>query len=52
MVDNKNFPLKKDTYEIVGCAMEVMNVLGHGLLEKPYKNALVVELKLKEINFE
>ena len=52
MVDNKNFPLKEDTYEIIGCAMEVINVLGHGLLEKPYENALVVELRLKEINFE
>jgi hypothetical protein len=26
--------------------MEVLNTLGHGLLEKPYENALVVELGL------
>ena len=29
--------------------MEVLNALGHGLLEKPYENALVVELGLRGI---
>ena len=29
--------------------MEVLNTLGHGLPEKPYENALVVELGLKGI---
>jgi len=28
--------------------MEVLNALGHGLLEKPYENALVVDLGLKD----
>ena len=37
------------TREIIGAAMEVLNVLGHGLLEKPYENALVVELGLRRI---
>ena len=37
------------THEIIGSAMEVLNVLGHGLLEKPYENALVVELQLRKI---
>ncbi len=32
--------------------MEVMNTLGHGLLEKPYENALAVELRLRGIPFE
>ena len=41
--------LKDEVYQIVGCAMEVLNVLGHGLLEKPYENALVVEFGLKKI---
>ena len=41
--------LKKEVFDVVGCAMEVLNELGHGLLEKPYKNALVVELGLKNI---
>jgi len=32
-------------FEIVGASFEVHNVLGHGLHEKPYENALVVELR-------
>jgi GxxExxY protein len=32
------------TYSILGCAMEVANTLGHGLHEKPYENALLLEL--------
>lgn len=35
------------TYEIVGCAIEVLNSLGHGFHEKPYENALVVEFGLR-----
>ncbi len=31
--------LKEETYRIMGSAMEVLNTLGHGLLEKPYENA-------------
>lgn len=41
-----------DTEEVIGAAMEVLNVLGHGLLEKPCENALAVELKLRGIPFE
>lgn len=41
--------LKNEVFDVVGCAMEVLNGLGHGLLEKPYENALVVELGLKNI---
>lgn len=37
------------THQIIGAAMEVLNELGHGLLEKPYENALVVEFRLKGI---
>ena len=36
--------LKEEVFEVVGCAMEVLNELEHGLLEKPCENALVVEL--------
>jgi len=43
---------KKEVFEVVGCAMEVLNELGHGLLEKPYENALVVEFGLKNIPVE
>jgi GxxExxY protein len=40
------------TFAIIGCAMEVLNTLGHGLHEKPYENALVVELGPKSIPSE
>ncbi len=41
--------LKEEAFAVVGCAMEVLNELGHGLLEKPYENALAVEFGLKGI---
>jgi len=41
--------LKDEVFEVVGCAMTVLNELGHGLLEKPYENALVVEFGLQSI---
>lgn len=44
--------LKEEVYQVVGCAMEVLNTLGHGLLEKPYENALVVEFGLKDIPYK
>lgn len=46
---DKELILKEEVHRIVGCAMEVLNVLGHGLLEKPYENALVVEFNLQGI---
>ena len=36
---------RDEVCRIVGAAMEVLNGLGHGLHEKPYENALVVELQ-------
>ena len=43
--------LKEEVYSIIGCAIEVLNELGHGLHEKPYENALVVEFGLRKIPF-
>jgi len=43
---------QEETEQIIGCAMEVLNTLGHGLLEKPYENALVVEFKLRGIPYQ
>jgi GxxExxY protein len=40
---------KEEVFQIVGCAMEVINEMGHGFLEKPYENALVVEFGLRGI---
>jgi len=42
---------EEETQEIIGCAMEVLNELGHGFIEKPYENALVVELERRRIPF-
>jgi GxxExxY protein len=44
--------LKDEVFAVVGCAMEVLNHLGHGFLEKPYENALVVEFGLRGIQYK
>jgi GxxExxY protein len=43
--------LKQEVFQIVSCAIEVLNTLGNGLVEKPYENALVVEFGLRGIPF-
>jgi GxxExxY protein len=43
---------KEEVFRIVGCAIEVLNTLGHGLVEKPYENALVVEFGLRGLPFQ
>jgi GxxExxY protein len=47
--DQHGFPFEKETGEVLGCAMEVINELGHGFIEKPYENALVVEFNRRNI---
>ena len=47
----EKFLFKEQTHKIIGCAFEVLNTLGHGLLEKPYENALVVEFREQEIPY-
>ena len=37
------------TYKVIGCAMEVHNVLGPGLLESVYEQALIHELLINGI---
>jgi GxxExxY protein len=44
--------LKTEVFQIIGCAIEVLNTLGHGMVEKPYENALVVEFTLRKIPFQ
>lgn len=44
--------LSTETKAIIGCAFEVLNTLGHGLLEKPYENSLAVEFSLRGIPCE
>ncbi len=43
---------REEVYAIVGCAMRVLRALGPGLLEKPYENALAIELAEAKIPFE
>jgi GxxExxY protein len=49
---NGGLLLKDEVFNIVAAAMEVLNGLGHGLNEKPYENALVVEFKLRGIPWQ
>ncbi len=48
----ENYPLQKETFQIIGICMEVHNILGRGLLEVVYKDAIEYELKLKNIPYE
>jgi GxxExxY protein len=53
MNSNETTVLHKElSFEIVGAAMDVLNALGHGLNEKVYENALVVELKSRGIKLD
>jgi GxxExxY protein len=40
------------TQKIIGCAIEVHRVLGPGLLESAYRDALSIELRLHELRVE
>jgi GxxExxY protein len=40
------------SFKIIGCAMEVLNQLGHGFHEKPYENALIVEFQLRHLEYQ
>ena len=50
--DKHGLLYKEETHKVIGCAFEVLNALGHGLLEKPYENALVVEFGLQQIPYQ
>ena len=52
MTEESKLVLKGETEEVIGSAMEVLNVLGHGLLEKPYENSLCVEFRMRGVPFE
>lgn len=50
--NEKELPHHELTREIIGSAFEVLNQLGHGFHEKPYENALVVELNARGITVD
>lgn len=50
--DQGSLLFKAETEAIIGAAFEVVNALGHGLLEKPYENALCHELRIQGIPFD
>jgi len=45
------FSYKKETYDIIGVAMEVHNELGPGFLEAVYQEAFEIELKRQEVPY-
>ena len=47
--ENVRLLLKEETHQIIGCAFEVLNELGHGLYEKLYEDSLVLEFRLRGI---
>ena len=49
---NARLLFQAETHQIIGCAFEVLNALGHGLYEKLYENALVIEFGLRGIPCE
>lgn len=51
MNTNDELLWKEEVFQIVGCAFEVLNTLGHGLNEKNYENALTVEFGLRGIPY-
>jgi GxxExxY protein len=47
-----DFPLKDETYQILGACFEVYNEMGRGFLESVYQECLEVELTSYGIPFE
>jgi GxxExxY protein len=48
---NEKIIYPEESYQIVGCGIEVLKELGPGLLEKPYENALCKEFRLRGIPY-
>jgi len=52
MMKGKPKEFSKMSYRIIGCAMEVHRVLGHGLLESMYPPCLAPEFEINKIFFK
>jgi GxxExxY protein len=48
----QRYPLQDESYQIIGLCMEVHRILGRGLLEIVYKDALEYEFSKNKIPFE
>ncbi len=51
-MNDKDYPYKELTQEIIGAAYEVHNELGSGFVEKVYENALAFELRNKGFSID
>lgn len=51
-ISKSNLVYKEECFEIIGACMEVHRELGRGFLEVIYKDALEIELKLRNIPYE
>src|SRR5256885_8730825 len=51
MDSERKLLFKEEVFQIIACAIEVLNTLGHGIVEKPYENALAAEFRLRGIPF-
>jgi len=47
-----NFPMREETYKIIGLAMKVHRILGKGFLEIVYKDAMEIEFNDHKVPFE
>ncbi len=50
--NEQEYPLQKESYQIIGICMEIHRILGKGLLEIVYKDAIEYEFKQKGIIYE
>ncbi len=51
MYSSENYPHKETTEKILACAIEVHSILGPGLLESVYEEALAQEFMLRKVNY-
>ncbi len=46
------YPFQEESFQIIGLCMEIHKILGRGLSEVVYKDAIEYELKAKNLSFE
>ena len=49
---NSNLIEKELRATIIGCAMTVLNELGHGFREKTYEKAMIIEMQEKDLSVD